>query len=103
MGAAAAVIIIKERRLVEAFSAAAATSPERARTVESLGIESDASSLKRLQKNAVIREGAPGRYYLDTASWEALRRMRRRMMIVLIMIVIAALAAVVIGFRVRVS
>lgn len=103
MGAAAAVIIIRERRLVEAFSAAAATSPERARTIESLGIESDTTSLKRLQKSAVIREGASGRYYLDIPSWEALRRVRRRMAVVIIMIVIAALAAVVIGFRVRVS
>lgn len=103
MGAAAAVIIIRERRLVEAFSAAAATSPETARSVESLGVDSDSNSLRRLQNRAVIREGAPGRYYLDVPSWEALRRMRRRMAFVLFILVIAALAAVVIGFRVRVS
>jgi len=103
MGAAAAVIIIREKRLVEAFNVAAATSPERARTVESLGVESETMSLRRLRDHAVIREGAPGRYYLDIPSWEALQRMRRRMAIILIIVLIAALAAVVIGFKVRVS
>ena len=74
MGAAAAVIMMRERRLVEAFTLAAATSPDRALPVETLGVDYDALALRRLQQRAVIREGAPGRFYLDVPSWQALRR-----------------------------
>ena len=42
MGAAAAVIMMRERRLVEAFTLAAATSPDRALPVETLGVDYDA-------------------------------------------------------------
>jgi len=94
MGAAAAVIMMRERRLVEAFTLAAATSPERALPVETLGVDYDALALRRLQQRAVIREGAPGRFYLDVPSWQALRRMRRRVIFILIGVVLLVLAFV---------
>jgi hypothetical protein len=91
MATAAAVILIRERRVVEAFSAAAATSPERARPLETLGIESDGMALRRLQKRAVIRESAPGRFYLDVPTWDALRQMRHRMAFVMLAVLIVVL------------
>src|SRR5256885_17229700 len=87
MGAAAAVIMMRERRLVEAFTLAAATSPERALPVETLGVDYDALALRRLQQRAVIREGAPGRFYLDVPSRQALWRMRRRVGFLVIAVV----------------
>ena len=99
MGAAAAVIIARERRLVEAFTVAGATSPERARPMDSLGIESDGMALRRLQDHAVIREAEGGRFYLDLPSWQALRRMRRRLVLVLLLAVILTFAATLIGSR----
>ena len=92
MGAAAAVIMMRERRLVEALTLSAATSPERALPLETLGVEYDAMALRRLQRRAVIREGAAGRFYLDVPSWEALRRMRLRMVFILFTAVLLLLA-----------
>jgi hypothetical protein len=98
MGAAAAVMIARERRVVEAFTAAGATSPERARPVESLGVESDGMALRRLQGHAVIREAEAGRFYLDLPSWQALRRTRRRLALVLLAVILI-FAAVLIASR----
>ena len=99
MGAAAAVIIARERRVVEAFTAAGATSPERARPVEALGVESDGMALRRLKGHAVIREADAGRFYLDLPSWNALRRMRRKLALVLLLVVILIFAAALIATR----
>jgi hypothetical protein len=99
MGAAAAVIIARERRVVEAFTAAAATSPERARPLDSLGMDSYGMALRRLQDHAVIREAEGGRFYLDLPSWQALRRMRRRLILVLLLAVILTFAVTLIGSR----
>jgi hypothetical protein len=99
MGAAAAVIIARERRVIEAFTAAGATSPERARPMDSLGVESDGMALRRLQGHAVIREAEAGRYYLDLPSWQALRRMRRRLVLVLLLAVILTFAAALMASR----
>jgi len=99
VGAAAAVIMMKERRLVEAFTLAAATSPERAVPLETLGVEHAGLALRRLQKRAVIREGASGRFYLDVLSWEALRRTRRRLAFILITIVLLVLIVALLSSR----
>lgn len=83
MGAAAAAIIIKrEKDLVEHFRNAGATSPQRAQTPGALGVEDDNMIWRILVDRAVIREEAAGAYYLDEPSWEALGRRRRRMAIV---------------------
>jgi hypothetical protein len=99
MGAAAAVIIARERRVVEAFTVAGATSPERARPLDSLGIESDGMALRRLQDHAVIREAEGGRFYLDLPSWQALRRMRRRMAIILLVVILIYAATLIASRR----
>jgi|SRR5438105_9600338 len=101
MATAAAVILMKERRVVEAFTAADATSPDRARPIEALGVDPSGIAMRRLQEHAVIREGAPGRFYLDVPSWQALRRMRRRIVFLLLIVLIVAIALGVLGSRLR--
>jgi len=99
MATAAAVVVMKERRLVEAFTAAGATSPGRALSVDTLGIDADGLAMRRLRDRAVIRESSPGRFYLDLTTWEALRRSRRRMAFVMLAILVILLIIGVIGLR----
>jgi len=92
MGAAAAAVVVAERRMVEAFERAGATSPAVARTPDELGVGTWSLGWRRLTDRAVIREAEPGsgRYYLDLEVWRAVRRSRRRLLIVLIVLLLAA-------------
>ena len=92
MGAAAAAVAIAERRIVEAFEVAGATSVAAARTADEVGVDSASLGWRRLTNRAVIREAVPGsgRYYLDREVWQAVRRTRMRLVVVLILIVLAA-------------
>ncbi len=91
MGAAAAAIIIKrEKDLVEHFRRARATNPQAAQSSDALGVEEN-FIWRRLVSSAVIRPGNAGTYYLDEPSWEAMGRRRRRLAIV------ALVAAVALG------
>jgi hypothetical protein len=92
MGAAVAAIIIRqEKDLVAHFRQHGATSPETAKSANELGVHPD-FAWTRLTARAIVREAAPGYYYLDELSWQASRRMRRRLALVLIAIVLAAAA-----------
>jgi hypothetical protein len=92
MGAAAAVILLRERQLVEAFERAGATSPDRARTPEEVGADPQARDWQRLRERAIVREASAGdgRYYVDVEVWQALRRMRRRLIFVLLVVIAVA-------------
>lgn len=92
MGAAAAVILMKERRIVEAFERAGATSPASARTPDDLGVDPHGIGWRRLRDHAVVREAIPGadRYYVDVDVWQALRRMRRRIVLALGLVILMA-------------
>jgi hypothetical protein len=92
MGAAAAVILMKERRIVEAFERGGATSPASARTPDDLGVDPHGIGWRRLRDHAVVREANPGadRYYVDVDVWQALRRMRRRIVLVLGLVILMA-------------
>ena len=81
MGAAAAAVAIAERRMVEAFELAGATSAAAARTPDEVGVETSSLGWRRLTNRAVIREAEPGsgRYYLDREVWQAVRRTRMRL------------------------
>lgn len=87
--AAAAIVIRRERDLVEHFRTAGATSPQTAQSPGTLGVEDDNLIWRILVKDAVIREGAGGTYYLDEPSWEAMGRRRRRIAVVVGVAVIA--------------
>ena len=91
MATAAAVIVAKERHIVDAFVRAGVTSPDRARTPDELGIDHLGLAWRRLRDRAVARESEPGsgRYYVDVEVWQALRRMRHRIVFVMLAIVIA--------------
>jgi hypothetical protein len=91
MGAAAAVIIRRQRDIVETFQGARATDAQSARTPGDLGVEED-RIFRGLVNRAVIRPTPDGRFYLDEPSWHALGRTRRR--VASIILVIVALAAI---------
>ncbi len=93
MGASviAAVIVKRERQLVAHFRRAGATTPAAAKTPDELGVATRLA-WERLVRRAVIREAAPGKYYLDEPSWEAARALRRRVAIVALVIGLGVLA-----------
>jgi hypothetical protein len=90
--AAAAVIIRKEKDLVAHFQSAGAIAAGAAKSPDELGVH-ERLAWERLVHRAVIREAAPGRYYLDEPSWVALRHTRRRMALILGILMIALAAA----------
>lgn len=75
--AIAAVILRKERELVDLFREAGAISPTTAKSLDEVGVD-QAWPLGRLRRRAIVREVSPGRYYLDEEVWTAVRGMRRR-------------------------
>lgn len=94
MGSAvAAILIMKEKALVEHFRQQGALTAATAKTLNALSI-SENVEFRRLRVRAVIREGAAGAYYLDEESWTAVRRTRQRVLTVLLI----AAAGVAIAF-----
>ena len=94
MGAAAAIILAKERHLIEDFVRAGATSPDRAVTPEQLGVDAGGIGWRRLRDHAIVREAAAGsgRYYLDVEVRDAVHRSRIRFLLVLVVILVIMLA-----------
>ena len=88
--AVAAILRKREQEVIDDFRAAGATSPDRAQSYQAIGV-GDSLAIKRLHNRAVIREAAPGMYYLDEEVWAAVVRTRRRL-VVTILSVIALLA-----------
>lgn len=88
MATAAAVLIRKEKDVVEAYRRAGATEPAAARTPDDLGLHHRVA-FNVLVRRAVLCDVGGGRYYLDEARWAALRAMRRRMAVVVLFVVIA--------------
>jgi hypothetical protein len=93
MAAPIAIIVKRERDLVEEFEREGAVSAETARPIHP---ESPGEHLawNRLRSRAVIREAAPGRYYVDRLTWIALRRSRRRLAAVIFVILAIATIAI---------
>ena len=81
--AAAAVLLRRERELVDAFRAAGATSPAKAISLSDLNLEASIA-FRRLQQRAVLRETETGLFYLDELSWQALRGIRHRLIAVIL-------------------
>lgn len=98
MGGAAVIAIMRrrEREVVDDFRAAGATSPATAQSYTAVGI-GESMALRRLHDRAVIREAAPGVYYLDEEVWTAVRRMRRRIAMVMLAIVILLFVGAALG------
>ena len=98
MGAAviAAAMRRREQEVIDDFRAAGAISPDRAQSYTALGL-GETLALRRLRNRAVIREAAPGVYYLDEEVWSAVRRTRHRLLAVVIAILVALLIGVLAG------
>jgi hypothetical protein len=96
MSTFAAVILAKERRMVNRLRMMGAVGPAQARTLDELGI-SRGVILRRLRERAVIRDAGSQRYYLDEPSWAAVRRSRRRAIhvawVIALIVIIAVLFA----------
>jgi hypothetical protein len=54
-------------------------------------------AIKRLHNRAVIREAAPGTYYLDEEVWAAVRRARQRLATVMISVMVLVLLGILLG------
>ena len=99
MGAvAAAVIVHKEKEVVTAFRAAGANSAEGAKALAFLGLH-QGIAVSRLISRAVLRQAAPGTYYLDELSWEALRRSRQRIATLVIVLAVLVIVGVLLGTK----
>ena len=92
MGSAVSIMLIKERQIAEAFMRAGATSVSSAVHPGDVTVDLASIGGRRLTRGAIIREAGEGRYYLDLAGWEALRRHRRRVLsVILLLIALVAL------------
>jgi hypothetical protein len=94
--AVAAILRRREREVVDDFRAAGATSPATAQSYQSIGL-GESIAIRRLRNRAVIREAAPGAYYLDEQSWTALVGMRRRIAVVIASIGAFVLLGILLG------
>ena len=96
--AAAAVIIRKEREIVERFTGAGAVSPSSARSPSDLGVHERFAWIRLLERG-VIREAAPGIYYFDEPTWVALRQRRFRVALTVTIISLVLVGALMIAMR----
>jgi hypothetical protein len=105
MGAAAAVILMKERQVVETFERAGATAAGAGRSPTDLGVDPNGVGWRRLRERAIVREASPGTglYYLDVEVWQATRRTRRRVLAVVFIVMLALLAVLVTGGQLGVT
>jgi hypothetical protein len=98
MGAAviAAAMRRREQEVIDDFRAAGATAPDRAQSYTAVGV-GETLALRRLRNRAVIREAAPGVYYLDEEVWSAVRRTRRRVVSVFLLLLAILLIGLALG------
>jgi len=98
MGAAviAAAMRRREQEVIDDFRAAGATAPDRAQAYNAIGL-GETLAVRRLRNRAVVREGAPGLYYLDEEVWAAVRRTRLRLLTVFTAILGFLLLGIVLG------
>ena len=98
MGAAvvAAAMRMREQEVIDDFRAAGAISPDRAQSYSAAG-HGHYIAVRRLRNRAVIREAAPGVYYLDEEVWAAVQRTRRRLLTVFISILAILLIGLWLG------
>ena len=97
VGAVAAVIVAKEKHIVEAFRSVGATAPAAAVAPGAIGVE-ERVAFRRLCTRAVLREVGSGAFYLDEPSWEACRAMRRRLALAALAVILLVLIAGVLGW-----
>ena len=99
MGAAAAIAIMrmKEREVVDDFRAAGALTPSTAQSYTAMGF-GESRAVRRLHDSAVIRQAAPGLFYLDEEVWIAVRRNRRRRALMIGAVLVLIFVGLGVGF-----
>lgn len=98
MTVAAIVLRSAEQELLEQFKTRGARSRETAMTPSALAIVDD-RTFRRLRDRGVIREGAPGTFYVDEATAVTRRRTTRRLLTVVL--ILATSVAIVLLARMR--
>ncbi|WP_435011577.1 hypothetical protein P12x_002893 [Tundrisphaera lichenicola] len=93
----AAILLMRENRLVETLRSAGATDPGAAKSLADLS-GTDGLAMRRLRRHEVIREASEGRYYLDESSWTSMRATRRWVVAVVISIGLLVALACYYGF-----
>lgn len=89
-----------ERRHVDAFRVAGATSPERAQPIASLGLARD-EVLARLTARGIVREVARGAVYLDETALIALRDRKPPRALLVVALLLGLLGALLAGMQLR--
>ena len=90
------VMMHKQRVIVRAFERGAVTSVATARTAEQMGLK-PGMAWHHLVGQAVLRCPGEGRYFLDVANWQRLRRRRRHLALVVIAALLVGLALVLLA------
>ena len=90
-GAPVAVMVRREKDIVQVFQAAGAVGVATAKPLGSLGLE-ESRHFEQLRRAEVIRNGSPGTWYLDQTNWTDRMLKRRRIGIVLLAVSLFALA-----------
>lgn len=97
MGAAAAAVIVRERRIVEALAELGATSPERAVHADDLPLGFLHAAERRLARRGVLLTRDDGARWVDLPRWLAVERARRRRgrvaLVAVLLVLLVALAA----------
>jgi hypothetical protein len=98
MAAAAAIILRRERDIVNLYRSAGATDAGTARDPGDLDVDRG-TPFRLLVKHAVLRDAGHGRFYLDEPSWQALHWMRRRLVLVMLLLLLVLIVGGAFGAR----
>jgi hypothetical protein len=99
VAAAAAARARRLQSILDSFRLAGATSPERARTLDQLGVGRDGQLEDLIEASVIVAAPSGGGWYLSESAYVARRdsatgRLRRRLVFVAILAVLAAVLAV---------
>jgi len=82
----AAVLAIRQNKVIRAYRDAGATAEERARTPEDLGLRSGSFPVRSLVSHGALKPAEKDRYWLDERAADAFLVRRRTIMLVLLAI-----------------
>lgn len=92
------VMMLRQRAIVRAFEQGAVTSSATARTAEQMGLK-PGMAWHHLVGHAVLRCPGEGRYFLDVANWQRLRRRRRHLALMVIVALLIGVTLVLLATR----
>ena len=95
MAAAAAVLLRKERDIVNIFRGAGATSAAAARDPGELGVDQRVA-FGLLVRHGVMLDAGGDRYYADLVAWDRLHKRRRKVALILLGVVTLVTVALII-------